>query len=176
VLQNAVVKVRGLPIDWKTIIVAMLAGGSLDRLLSWGIMWIKEKREQRSAKTSHEKDRPRFRIDVTKTKTDHADVPAFVVEILSLGSLPLTINYGEAFVTAEHYPERVQTEKFDNREIGPVHPIKVKFALPPKVTNPLGGGKPLVKLVCHFSYGENNQEYAQEWKYNQMSGKFEELH
>ncbi|MGC1648376.1 MAG: hypothetical protein WA741_21370, partial [Candidatus Sulfotelmatobacter sp.] len=40
-------------LDWKTILVAALAGGALDRIIGWVIAWIKERREQRSAKTSH---------------------------------------------------------------------------------------------------------------------------
>jgi hypothetical protein len=99
------------------------------------IEWVKERRAQKTAKTAHEKDRPRFRIDVTKTKSDHA-IPAFVVKILSLGSLPLTINDGEVSIKTEHYPEGVQTEKLDGREISSVCPIEISFPLPSKFTDP----------------------------------------
>src|SRR5882724_6598903 len=91
------------------------------------ISWVKERKEQKAAKTAHEKDRPRFRVDITKVPTAHAAVPAFVMKILSLGRLPVTINDGEVFVTAEHYPERVDAKKLGGREIGPSAPIKLEF-------------------------------------------------
>ena len=45
-------------------------------------------------KLSHEKDKPRFRIELAIVPTAHSSVPAAVVKILSLGSLPITINQG----------------------------------------------------------------------------------
>jgi len=44
---------------------------------------------------------------------------------MSPGSLPLTINHGEVFIEASHYPEREQAHKLDGREIGPFSPIKI---------------------------------------------------
>jgi hypothetical protein len=149
-----------------------MSGGFTLKFFDYVIAWVKERREQKSRKTAHEKDRPRFRIDITKVPTNHAAIPAFIVKILSLGSLPLTINKGEVFIKAEHYPENVQTEKLDGCEIGPLCPIELKFPLPPKITNPLSGGKPKVEMICQFSYGEA-EPYKQHWIYNHSSGKFE---
>jgi hypothetical protein len=158
---------------WESIVVALVTGGALVKIAEFGIAWAKEKREQRSGKTVHEKDRPRFRIDVAIVPASHGYILAAVVKILSLGGLPLTINHGEAFIEASHYPERIEPKKLDNREISSIAPIELKFTLPLKLINPMSGGKPLVKLVCQFSYGEDNTKYRQEWIYNRSNGEFE---
>jgi len=154
----------------------MLTGSGVTlapRLIDYLIAWKKERREQKSSKTADEKDRPRFSIDIAKGKTDHPHVPAAVVKILSLGSLPLTINDGEVFITSKHYPEYVKPHKLDRREISPVHPIEVSFPLPGKLTHPIGVGEPEVKMVCKFSYGEDNERYEEERKYNPRTGWFD---
>jgi len=153
-------------------IIGLITGGTLLKIVEFLIAWRKERREHKSAKTAHTKDRPRFRIDITKVPTSHAAVPAFIVKILSLGSLPLTINNGEIFIKAEHYPERVQTEKFNHREISPIAPIEFKFPLPPKITDPQSGGKPKVEMVCQFSYGEDGDRYKEEWIYDHRTAQF----
>lgn len=52
-------------IEWQSIFIGAIGGGSLVKVAELGIAWAKEKREQGSGKTSHEKDRPRFRVDVS---------------------------------------------------------------------------------------------------------------
>jgi hypothetical protein len=151
----------------------LASGGMLLRLIDYLIAWRKEKREQRSAKTAHERDRPRFRIDVSIVPTLHTAVPAAIVKILSLGSLPLTINDGEIFIEASHYPERVQPQKLDGREITPVCPIEFKLPLPLKLINPSGIREPVVKIVCNFSYGKDNQRYHNEKTYNRKTREFD---
>ena len=128
------------------------------------VAWKREKREQRAAETAKEKDRPRFRVDPTIVPTNHAAVPQVIVKVLSLGSLPLRINQGEAFIEASHYPERVQAQDFSNREIGPVHPIELKFSLPPKLIHPERVGEVTVKLICQFSYADG-KGYRSEHQY-----------
>ena len=128
---------------------------------------------QGSGKTTHEKDRPRFRVDVSIFPKNHATVQTALVKILSLGSLPLTINHGEIFIEASHYPERVEPKKLDGREIGPLSPVEVQFTLPLKLINPWSGGKPTVKLISKFSYGEDDEEYSDEKTYNRDSREFE---
>jgi hypothetical protein len=153
-------------------ISGLITGGVLYKIIDYGIAWVKERREQKSAKTSHEKDRPRFRVDITKTEGPHPGIPAFVVKILSLGSLPLTINNGEVFIKAEHYPEHVQTEKLNGRVISPHSPIEFKFPLPLKITDPLSGGKPAVQMVCQFSYGKDAGRYEERWVYDHRTANF----
>ena len=160
-------------LDPESIIIGLVAGGSLVKIAELGIAWAKEKREQRSGKTTHEKDRPRFRVDVSIFPKNHATVQTALVKILSLGSLPLTINHGEIFIEASHYPERVEPKKLDGREIGPLSPVEVQFTLPLKLINPWSGGKPTVKLISKFSYGEDDEEYSDEKTYNRDSREFE---
>jgi len=145
----------------RTFLLGALSGGFGLKLIDYTIAWIKERREQRSHKTAHEKDRPRFRIDVVIVPTSHALVPAAIVKILSLGSLPLTINKGEVFIEASHYTERVESYKIGKREISPIHPIEFTFSLPQKLVNPSGIGPPFIKLVCQFSYGDDGEEYKE---------------
>jgi hypothetical protein len=159
--------------SWETLLTGIAIGGLGLSLINYLIAWAKERREQKNSKTAHEKDRPRFRIDISKMPTGHAAVPAAVVKILSLGSLPLTINDGEVFVEAEHYPERVKSYQLKDREINSICPIEVDFPLPPKLTNPSGIREPRIKLVCQFSYGPDNQKYKEERTYNHRSGWFD---
>jgi hypothetical protein len=157
--------------NWFSLLAAFVAGGFVFKLIDYLILWAKERREQRSQETAHEKDRPRFRVDVTTIS--HSSASKAIVEILSLGSLPLTIKHGEIFIEASHYPEREQVHRLDSREIGPFSPIKVELWLPLKLINPLSGQKPVVKMKCKFSYGENDEEYSNEKTYNRSNGKFE---
>jgi len=158
-------------ISWK-FIIGLVTGGLGLKLIDYSIAWVKERREQKNSKTAHEKDRPRFRIDISKVPTAHAGVPAAHVKILSLGSLPLTINDGEIFIEAEHYPERVKSYQLKGREINSVSPIEFDFPLPPKLTDPSGIREPVIKLVCEFSYG-NNEQHKEERIYNHRFGWFE---
>jgi hypothetical protein len=159
--------------DWQSAFLGAIGGGFLIKLLELLIAWAKEKREQHSSATSHEKDRPRFRVDVAITPSPHAAVKTAVVKILSLGSLPITINHGEVFIEASHYPERVEPKKLDGREIGPVSPIEFNFSLPEKLINPWSGGKPTVKLICKFSHGKNDEIYSDQKNYNPSNRVFE---
>ena len=157
---------------WLIAIPAFITGGMFLKIIELLMAWAKERREQRSRKSAHEKDRPRFRVDVAIVPTDHASVPAAIVEILSLGSLPLTINNGEVFIEASHYPERVQSYNLAGREIGALQPIKLKFPLPQKLVNPQGVGESIIKLICHFFYAKNG-EYRNEKTYNRNTQNFE---
>jgi hypothetical protein len=160
-----------LPINF---LLGLVSGGLGIKIIDYLIAWKKERREQQAAKTEHEKDRPRFRVDVTKTETSHAAVPAFIVEIFSLGGLPLTIDDGKVFITSDDQPERVQTEKLGGRVISPSAPIKLKFPLAHKYTNPLSGRKPAIEMVCQFSYGAD-EPYKKKWVYNHRIAQFDEV-
>jgi hypothetical protein len=155
-------------------LLGFVSGGVGIKIIDYLIAWAKERREQKAAKITHEKDRPRFRVDVTKTETSHAAVPAFVVEIFSLGSLPVTIDDGEVFITSDDHPERVQTEKLSGRVISPSAPIKIKFPVPQKYTSPLSGRKPAMEMVCKFSYGAD-EPYKKKWIYNHRAAQFDEV-
>jgi hypothetical protein len=158
--------------DWSSFLAGFVSGGLGLRLIDYCIAFARERREQKDRKLSHEKDKPRFRIDVAIVPTAHSSVPAAVVKILSLGSLPITINQGEVFIEATHYPEHVQSTKLDGREIGPIYPIEVKFPLPDKLMNPSGVGEPVVKIVCEFSY-DKGQPYKETKTYNRRNRTFE---
>lgn len=151
-------------ISWQTLAAGfgtgLIVGGGGLKVIELLIKWREEKREQRRDKTAHEKDRPRFRVDIAKGKTSHALVPALVVKILSLGGLPLAIDDGEIFIEASHYPDRVQPQQLSGREISPFAPIELEFSLPPKLVNPGGIGKPVIKLKCRFSYTENKERHT----------------
>src|SRR5713101_7970107 len=56
-------------------VAAIVGSGMLLKIIDYLLAWAKEKREQRSAKTAYEKDRPRFRIDITIVPTAHSAVP-----------------------------------------------------------------------------------------------------
>jgi len=155
-------------------LLGLVSGGLAIKIIDYLMAWAKERREQKAAKTAHEKDRPRFRVDVTKTETPNPAVPAFIVEIFSLGSLPVTIDDGEVFITSDDQPERVQTEKLSGRVISPSAPIKIKFPLAHRYANPLSGGKPKIEMVCQFSYGAD-EPYKKKWVYNHRIAQFEEV-
>jgi hypothetical protein len=156
---------------WLTIFPAFVGGGIFLKSIELLIAWIKERREQKSAKTTHEKDRPRFRVDITMGPNITGSY--VIAKILSLGSLPLTIKNGEIFIDTSERPERVESYKFDGREIGPFSPIEFNFSFPQKLVSPQSGGKPTVKLICQFSYGDNDDEYRQEKIYNRNIRDFE---
>jgi hypothetical protein len=162
-----------MQVEWYWVLVGILGGGLLFRLIDYLIAWVRERREQKASKTAHEKNRPRFRVDVTIVPTNHAAVTAAVVKILSLGSLPLTINQGKVFICSSDYPEAVETKKLDGCEIGPLCPIETRFPLPPKFINPIGDRKPEIKIVGDFSCGEN-QQYRYEKTFNRKTGHFED--
>jgi hypothetical protein len=153
--------------------LAFISGGFVFKFIDYCIEWAKEKREQRREQTSHDKDRPRVRVDISKGKGTHSHIPTLIMEILSLGGLPLTINEGEAFITTSQYPERVQSHQLNGGEVSPFAPIKFEFSLPLNFTNPSGVGKPVIKLVCQFSYGKDNEPYRYEKTYNHDRGWFE---
>jgi hypothetical protein len=149
----------------------VVGGGLVLTLIDYLIAWGNERREQRrelreqrseererrSEETAHEKERPRFRVDVTVVEGTHTDVPAARVEIRSLGGLPLTIDDGKVFIHSKQHPEHVETEQLKGRKIGPNAPIEVKFPLPEKLVNPHGVGKPDVQVVSDFSYDEGGK-------------------
>jgi hypothetical protein len=157
------------PLEW--FLSGFASGGFALRIVDYVIAWIKERREQRrekreerneqreqrSEEATHEKDKPRFRIDVTVVKGTHAHIPAARVEILSLGCLPLTINDGEVFIESDQHPEQVQTEQLKGRKISSNAPIVFEFPLPEKLVNPQGVGKPVVQVVSNFSYDEDGK-------------------
>jgi hypothetical protein len=158
------------PSEW--FLSGLVSGGLLLRIIDYLVAWKKERREQRSAQLAHEKDRPRFRIDISKVPTSHSNVPAARVEILSLGSLPLTINEGEVFIETDQRPEHVESRQLNGREISALSPIVFEFPLPEKLVNPHGVGKPVVKVVCDFSYGTDDR-YHDEKTYNHQTREFE---
>lgn len=159
-------------ISW-SYIGAIVAGGVGFRLINLLIAWIKERREQKSKKTAHEKDRPRFRIDTTKVPSTHAAIPTFHVKILSLGSLPLTIHNGTVTIEADHYPENIKSYQIKGREISSSCPIEFEFSLPSKFINPRGVREPHIKAIYKFSYGDNRDTHEEEKTYNHRSGEFE---
>ena len=83
-----------LSMDWSSFLAGFVSGGLGLRLIDYCIAFARERREQKDRKLSHEKDKPRFRIELAIVPTAHSSVPAAVVKILSLGSLPITINQG----------------------------------------------------------------------------------
>lgn len=144
-----------------------VGGGALLRVIDYLIAWRNERREQHREQTAHEKDMPRFRVEIAVVKGTHAHIPTARVEILSLGSLPITINDGEVFIESNQRPEHVQTEQLKGRKIAPNAPIVVEFPLPEKLVNPQGVGKPVVQVVSDFSYDEDGkcQRYYNVQKY-----------
>lgn len=160
-------------LDIGIFVAGLIGGGLLLRLIDYFIAWKREKREQHSLAVREQKDRPRFRIDTTIVPTTHATVPAAIVKILSLGSLPLTINQGEVFIEASHYPERVEPQDISGREIGPITPVEAKFSLPQKLINPSGIGEPVIKLVCKFSHSGSREPEHHEAIYNRRQRRFD---
>jgi len=157
--------------NWISFALGSITGGSGLKLIDYLILLRKEKREQHSLATSKEKDRPRFRVDVSIVPTSNLAVNEAVVKVLSLGGLPLTIDDGEAFIEASHYPKHVQPQKLHNREISSASPIELKFSLPNKLIHPPDVGEPTVKLVCNFSCGKDR--YHNEKTYNRSLRNFE---
>lgn len=90
---------------WLLVVPAFITGGLFLKIVELLIAWAKERREQQSRKTAHQKDRPRFRIDISIVP--HTSASSAVVKILSLGSLPLTIKHGEIFIEAPTIRRRV---------------------------------------------------------------------
>ncbi|HTU33561.1 MAG TPA: hypothetical protein VMF66_07135 [Candidatus Acidoferrum sp.] len=173
------------PLEW--FLSGFVSGGFALRIVDYLIAWIKERREQRrekreerseqreqrSEETTHEKDKPRFRVDVSIVKGTHTNVPTARVKILSLGSLPITINDGEVFIESNQRPEHVQPQQLKKSEITALAPIVFDFSLPEKLVNPQGVGKPVVKVVCDFSYGKDRSRYHEEKTYNHQTRVFE---
>jgi hypothetical protein len=170
--QQGTSKGQRLGFDWITFGSGLLTGGLGLKLIDYAILWNREKREQHSHKTSKEKDKPRFDFHVSIVPTQNLAVPEAVVKILSLGGLPLTINDGKVSIYEVHCPERVESQKLHNCEIGPTVPIERKFSLPNKLMNPSGIGEPIVKIVCEFSHSKDGT-YRKEKTYNRATRNFE---
>jgi hypothetical protein len=74
-------------------------------------------------KKAKEKDKPCFRVDVSKGQTALSNVPAVVVKIQSLGSSPVTIHDGQVFIKTGLHPEGVQSQPFPpNTHLSELHP------------------------------------------------------
>lgn len=136
------------------------------------VTWRKERKKQQAFKIALAHDRPRFKVNLTKTEC--SPVPTFLLEILSLGILPRTVSEGEVFLTSENSPERVKTEKLTNREISTKAPLRIKFRLPHNVTNPSGSWETKIELVCQFSY-EQDGIYKGQWEYNHRTEYFDRV-
>lgn len=163
-------------IDWYSVIGGAVGGGLLLKFFELLVIWARERREQRSHKTSREKDRPRFRIDATEVEGIHPNRPIMRVEILSLGSLPLTINDGYVKIEPIEYPGAIQPEPLAQREIGPNAPIVIEREIALKFLQPMSiRERYTVKLICKFSYG-GDKPYENEKRYNRETHKFEDLH
>jgi hypothetical protein len=159
-----------------SIIGAFFAGGLFVKLFEMLIAWAKERREQRSMKTSHEKDRPRFRVDATKVESTHPNVPTIHVEILSLGGLPLTINEGYVAIEPVNSPGAIKPQSLSGSAISPSAPIKRDFGIAGKFIYPMDiAERHTVKLICKFSY-DDGKTYEDEQHYNRQTQKFEHLH
>lgn len=149
-------------------------GGLIFKLFDTLILWAKEKREQHGLQIAKEKDRPRFRVDVSIDKTGHPELPTIVVKILSLGGLPITINQGYVTINPAQYPSAIQTRELSGKEIGPDAPIEEKFPIKMGILRPISGEKTEIKLVCEFSYGKN-ERYNDEQRYNRTRDQFEHV-
>lgn len=112
-------------------------------------------------RTEQEKDRPRFRVDPSKGETAHSNIPAVVVKILSLGSLPLTIHEGQVFVQTGRYPAGIQHQKLSDTQISTSYPIEVEIPLPEKYVNSPGIREKSIQVVVDFSYGKNKERYRE---------------
>lgn len=140
------------------------------------IAWAKERREQRSIRTSHEKDRPRFRVDATEVKGSHPNIPTIHVVIRSLGGLPLTIDDGYVAVEPLQYPGAIQPQSLAGKAISPTAPVVIEFEIMGKFIYPMSITEGhTIKLICKFSY-DKNQSYEDEQHYNRKTHKFEHLH
>jgi hypothetical protein len=149
--------------------------GLLLKLIDYVIKLLerREKAIREAERRSHEPERPRIRVDVAIAETSHPTRKTILVKILSLGSLPVTVNYGDVTVTSSQYPEPVIHEQFSRKEITTLHPIEIELPTKHGILHPDGVGTPEIKLVCKFSYGEDQQSYTEEQYYNQRTRKFE---
>jgi hypothetical protein len=112
---------------------------------------------------AQEKDRPCFRVDVSKGQTALFNVPGVVVKIHSLGSLPLDIYDGQVFIKTGLHPEGVQHQTFSNTPISELRPIEWVLLLPEKYVNVPGGGRAKsIWVVVEFSYGKRKERYYSE--------------
>lgn len=150
----------------------LLGGGGL-RVIDLLIAWVRERREQKRDASAHEKDRPRFRIDVTVLENPSPMRKTIRVKVISLGSLPVTVNYGDVTVYSSQYPEPVISQQFSRKEVTPAYPIEIEFSMKHGVLHPSGVGDFEVKLICKFSYGEDGQSQAEEQFYNRQTRQFE---
>jgi hypothetical protein len=151
--------------DSQAFVYGTITGGGLLQLVKLFIDWRKEKREQQSQKTSKEKDRPRFRVDVKVVRGTNYNVPIAEVSIRNLGGVPLKISEGEIWLEASHYTSRLESKSLTGREISNLHPIPIEFSLPIKITSPTGEHPPTVKIICQFSFGVQ-QEFRDVKIYN----------
>jgi hypothetical protein len=142
-------------------ILGLLGGGMIFKLLDYLIAWRREKRDQKTIEVAQEKNRPRFRVDVSKGKTTHAVVPALVVKILSLGSLPIAINDGQIFIYTGKHPEGIKHQNLSNTQVSSVAPIVFEIPLPEKDVNHPGVREKSIQLVVKFSYGIQKERYEE---------------
>jgi hypothetical protein len=162
--------------DLLSLFAAFVAGGLFVKLFEMLIALAKERREQRSIRTSQEKDRPRFRVDATEIKGSHPNIPTIRIVILSLGGLPLTINDGYVAIEPIEHPGAIQPQSLSRKANSPAAPVVAEFEVAGKYLHPMAiTERYTVKLICKFSYADN-QSYEDEQRYNQHTHKFEHLH
>ena len=163
-----------LKVDWYWLIVSAAGGGLVFKLIDYLIAWARERREQKAAKTAHEKDRPRFRVDVAVTKPGHPLRPTVVVRILSLGGLPVTVNQGHVIIESSQYPDCIQPHELHGLVISQIAPIEIEFPFTIDILHSLRGVEFTVKVVCKFSY-DGDQEYSCEKAFNRKTDHFEDI-
>lgn len=164
---------------WYAFLSGIFTGGLLFKLVDTLILWAREKREQRNLEVSKQKDRPRFRVDVAITSANVLRpsgapdlLPSVIIKILSLGSLPLTINQGYVAIKSNQYPEEVKPHNLDGKEISSLAPIVIEIHVHMSVLHPKGIDKTPVKLICKFSYGDG-ETYEDEKTYKEVLNRFE---
>jgi hypothetical protein len=112
-------------------------------------------------KKAQEKDRPCFRVDVSKGQTALFNVPGVVVKIHSLGSLPLEMYDGQVFIKTGLHPEGVQHQTFPpDTHISALHPIERMIPLPGKYVNSQESSRAKsIQVVVDFYYGKKKEHY-----------------
>lgn len=151
----------------------LLTGGSLLKIVELLIAWRREQREQRTAKTSREKDRPRFRVDTSIPEPGHPQAPTIIVKIFSLGGLPLTINDGYIEIETIKYPGAIKPYPLAGKDISIFAPIEAIFKIRQGILNNEWPGESSINLICKFSYGEN-EAFEKKKVYNRSIHNFED--
>lgn len=159
--------------NWRSFLYGLLLGGGGIKLIELAIVWARERREQKGSKVSHEKNRPRFRVDVTVDETTHSMRPTLLIKILSLGGLPLTINDGYVEVQSPDESDTQKPQTLAGKEISPSAPIDIQIPIRFRTLHPQERRETPVKLVTKFSHGDN-ETYENEQHYNEVARKFEQ--